>query len=152
MSATAGGYVVYDCDIGNDDAWGLLMLIKGERLFHKLSLTGQQFEGISSRRPYKILGITCVQGNTTVDNCAKNALRVLESVDRLDVSKKVSNEKIFKLKMFVFRFLSTKAVQIQFYHVLGLGNVCSMVRMGLVIYPIYRRLRMPTRIRSMLSI
>ncbi|XP_061392928.1 pyrimidine-specific ribonucleoside hydrolase RihA-like [Musca vetustissima] len=85
MSATTGGYVVYDCDIGNDDAWGLLMLIKGERLFHKLSLTGQQFEGISSRRPYKILGITCVQGNTTVDNCAKNALRVLESVDRLDI-------------------------------------------------------------------
>lgn len=81
--STNGGYVVYDCDIGNDDAWGLLMLIKGEELFNKLSFVGEEQ---TIREPYKILGVTCVQGNTDVDNGVKNALRVLDSVDRLDVS------------------------------------------------------------------
>lgn len=91
MTESLGGYVVYDCDIGNDDAWGLLMLIKGEKLFRKLALTRDHDEKMTSREPYKILGITCVQGNTSVDNCAKNALRVLESVDRLDVSNIMNN-------------------------------------------------------------
>lgn len=81
-----GGFVIYDCDIGTDDAWGLLMLIKGEKLFQ--TLASKSVENHKSLLPnsYKILGITCVQGNTDVDNCAKNALRVLDSVDRLDVS------------------------------------------------------------------
>ena len=82
-----GGFVIYDCDIGTDDAWGLLMLIKGERLFQSLAATmTDDNSNRSLPNSYKILGITCVQGNTDVDNCAKNALRVLDTVDRLDVS------------------------------------------------------------------
>uniref|UniRef100_A0A1I8Q2G7 Inosine/uridine-preferring nucleoside hydrolase domain-containing protein n=1 Tax=Stomoxys calcitrans TaxID=35570 RepID=A0A1I8Q2G7_STOCA len=85
MEKSPGGYVVYDCDIGNDDAWGLLILIKGEKLFQNMATNGLPSKEMDVREPYKILGITCVQGNTSVDNCAKNAFRVLESVDRLDI-------------------------------------------------------------------
>ncbi|KNC20808.1 hypothetical protein FF38_11268 [Lucilia cuprina] len=86
IMSTAGGFVIYDCDVGIDDAWGLLMLIKGEQLFRKLA---QNLKIIKEREnlpePYKILAITCVQGNTDVDSCVRNTLRVLDSVDRLDI-------------------------------------------------------------------
>lgn len=95
MSTGGGGYVIYDCDIGIDDAWGLLMLIKSEQFFNKLTLCGAGAGGGGCDKEetpkkipaeaFKILGITCVQGNTDVDNCARNALRVLDSVDRLDI-------------------------------------------------------------------
>ncbi|XP_023297948.2 pyrimidine-specific ribonucleoside hydrolase RihA-like [Lucilia cuprina] len=84
--STAGGFVIYDCDVGIDDAWGLLMLIKGEQMFRKLAQNlkiNKERENLPE--PYKILAITCVQGNTDVDSCVRNTLRVLDIVDRLDI-------------------------------------------------------------------
>ena len=96
-----GGFVIYDCDIGTDDAWGLLMLIKGERLLQ--TMADKMTDDNSSKslpNSYQILGITCVQGNTDVDNCARNALRVLDSVDRLDVSKQKSINLFHEFRFF----------------------------------------------------
>lgn len=62
-------YIIFDTDMGPDDAWALIMLLKASTL-----------------RDYKIIGITCVNGNTDIDNCAINTLRVLEVVNRTDVS------------------------------------------------------------------
>ncbi|XP_061400333.1 uncharacterized protein LOC133336051 [Musca vetustissima] len=76
-------YVIFDCDIGNDDAWALIMLIKAEKLLKDLALKGRRVNG--AVKPFKILGVTCVRGNTDVDNGVENALRVLDAVDRLDI-------------------------------------------------------------------
>ncbi|EDW82447.1 uncharacterized protein Dwil_GK25813 [Drosophila willistoni] len=66
-------YVVYDCDIGTDDAWGLAMLLRAEQHLEKRD------------KKFQLVAITCVQGNTDVDNGTRNALRVLHTLDRLDV-------------------------------------------------------------------
>lgn len=98
MSSTSAAtrYIIYDCDPGADDAWGLYMLIKGEQLLQKLAAKESQSvafkcwhsdDGPQRPFPYKILAITCGHGNTEVENTTKNALRILQSVDRLDVSK-----------------------------------------------------------------
>lgn len=60
--------VIFDADMGTDDAWALFMLLKAERKYN-----------------VKILGVTISQGNTSVENATENALRVLSSADRLDV-------------------------------------------------------------------
>jgi purine nucleosidase len=60
--------VVVDTDPGTDDAMAIYMLLAAE-----------------NRKMLNLLAITCVCGNTSVDNGTKNALRVLQSVDRLDV-------------------------------------------------------------------
>lgn len=65
--------VVYDCDIGTDDAWGLAMLLRAE----ELTLRGG--------RTCKVLAITTVHGNTDADNGTLNALRVLHTLNRRDV-------------------------------------------------------------------
>lgn len=58
-------YVIVDVDVGCDDAWALLILLKAMDydLCH-------------------VLAITCATGNTSVDNVAKNVLRVLETVGK----------------------------------------------------------------------
>lgn len=61
--------VIYDTDMGTDDAWALYMLLKAEKRYN-----------------VKILGVTIVQGNTALENAAESALRVLSSADRLDVT------------------------------------------------------------------
>lgn len=61
--------VIIDVDAGSDDAIALLMLIAA----HK-------------RGDVELMGITCVAGNTNVDNVAINVLRVLGAVKALDVS------------------------------------------------------------------
>lgn len=58
-------YVIVDVDVGCDDAWALLILLKA--MDHDLC---------------HILAITCTHGNTTVDRVAKNVLRVLETVGK----------------------------------------------------------------------
>lgn len=63
-------YVIIDVDCGVDDAWSILILIRAEMEFKK----------------FKILAITCVNGNTDVDNTVQNTLRLLETVGRTDVS------------------------------------------------------------------
>lgn len=61
--------VIFDCDPGADDCWALLMLIRAEQQFN-----------------IKIVGITCTHGNTSVDNGARNVMRILEVMKRTDVS------------------------------------------------------------------
>ena len=63
--------MVVDTDPGTDDALALYML-----------LAAQKQEVIN------LLAITCVNGNTSVDNGVINTLRVLQSVNRLDVSQR----------------------------------------------------------------
>lgn len=60
--------IIFDSDAGIDDAWALLMLLKAEKV-----------------RNVKVIAITLVHGNTTVDYAADNCLRILNSVDRTDV-------------------------------------------------------------------
>lgn len=67
--------VVYDCDIGTDDAWGLAMMLRAEEL------------ALPEGRSVRVVAITSVQGNTDVVNGTLNALRVLHTLDRRDVSR-----------------------------------------------------------------
>ncbi|XP_037032013.1 pyrimidine-specific ribonucleoside hydrolase RihA-like isoform X2 [Bradysia coprophila] len=60
--------IIFDSDAGIDDAWALLMLLKAEQV-----------------RNIKVIAITLVHGNTTVDYAADNCLRILNSVNRTDV-------------------------------------------------------------------
>lgn len=57
-------YIIFDTDMGTDDAWALIMLAKA-----------------SSLRDFQIIGITLVHGNTDIDNCAINTMRVLEAIN-----------------------------------------------------------------------
>ncbi len=61
--------VIFDTDSGTDDAWALFMLLKAE-----------------AKHNIKILGVSIVQGNTSLENAAENALRCLSAVNRLDVN------------------------------------------------------------------
>lgn len=63
-------YVIFDHDGGTDDAWALLMLLQAEKLLKNI----------------KLLAITCVNGNTTIDNAIKNTYHILRLMDRTDVS------------------------------------------------------------------
>ncbi|XP_067640579.1 nucleoside hydrolase [Eurosta solidaginis] len=72
-------YVVYDCDVGMDDAWGLMMLIKAEEAYKIQSNLAE------SPAKFEILAITCVQGNADLDNAVLNTLRVLDAVNRNDI-------------------------------------------------------------------
>ncbi|XP_059490511.1 inosine-uridine preferring nucleoside hydrolase-like [Neocloeon triangulifer] len=60
--------VVVDTDPGTDDALALYMLLAADK-----------------RKMIKLVAVTCVDGNTSVHHGTRNALRVLQSVDRLDV-------------------------------------------------------------------
>lgn len=62
-------YVIVDTDLGTDDAWALLMLLKAEKCFKNM----------------KILALTCVAGNTTLENVVKNTYYMLHSAGRTDV-------------------------------------------------------------------
>ncbi|XP_062551682.1 pyrimidine-specific ribonucleoside hydrolase RihA-like [Armigeres subalbatus] len=60
--------VIVDVDVGTDDAWALLLLLKCEKKFN-----------------LKVEAITCTHGNTDVHNAARNVLRVLAAIGRTDV-------------------------------------------------------------------
>lgn len=61
-------YIIMDVDTGSDDAWALFLLLQAERV-HNL----------------KIIGITCVNGNTSLDHTVENTLRLLTHLKRTDV-------------------------------------------------------------------
>lgn len=63
-------YIIFDTDMGVDDAWALLMLLKAEK----------------NLKTIKLLAITCVHGNTSIENVIKNTYRILHSIGRIDVT------------------------------------------------------------------
>ncbi|XP_053698013.1 pyrimidine-specific ribonucleoside hydrolase RihA-like [Sabethes cyaneus] len=60
--------VIVDVDVGTDDAWAILLLLKCEKRYN-----------------YKVEAITCTHGNTDVEHGARNVLRVLTAINRLDI-------------------------------------------------------------------
>lgn len=71
--------VIFDTDMGGDDAWALQMLLKAEKVLGNV----------------KLLAITTIAGNTSVDNVIKNTYRILDGLNRTDVSE--TNFIIFSL-------------------------------------------------------
>lgn len=57
--------LLLDVDCGVDDAQAIMMALAAPNV--------------------QILGITCVHGNTSVENVCKNALRVLQACSHLEV-------------------------------------------------------------------
>ncbi|ALC49804.1 CG11158 [Drosophila busckii] len=74
--------VVFDCDIGIDDAWGLLMLLRAEEYLK--SFKCEIPESIPIQK-FKLTAVTCVRGNADIENTTKNAMRVLSAVKRMDI-------------------------------------------------------------------
>lgn len=68
-NADSTKYIIFDTDMGSDDAFALQMLLKAE----------------NSLKNVKILAITTVNGNTTQENIIKNAYRLLDGCGRTDV-------------------------------------------------------------------
>lgn len=64
--------IVADVDVGIDDAWALFMLLKAETAAHP--------------GDHRLLAVTCVGGNTNVEQVARNVARVLHCAQRTDVS------------------------------------------------------------------
>uniref|UniRef100_A0A1B6KD12 Inosine/uridine-preferring nucleoside hydrolase domain-containing protein n=1 Tax=Graphocephala atropunctata TaxID=36148 RepID=A0A1B6KD12_9HEMI len=62
-------FVVVDTDAGLDDAWAILMLLATAK----------------ENKDIKVVGITCVHGNTTVEQTCINVLRTLESSSGLEI-------------------------------------------------------------------
>lgn len=80
INSLNGKSIIMDVDVGTDDAWAILLALNHEK-----------------RLNFKISAITCVQGNSTVNYIGKNALCVLNVVDRLDVSIKLHDIKHARL-------------------------------------------------------
>lgn len=68
-SETQPKYVIFDTDMGSDDAWALQMILMAEK----------------SLKNVKVLAITTVNGNTTNENVIKNTYRILDGLGRTDV-------------------------------------------------------------------
>lgn len=67
-------YVILDTDMGTDDVWALIMLLKAAKHFSNITL----------------LAITCVHGNTSMDNVVNNTFAVLDIMKRSDVRPRFS--------------------------------------------------------------
>ena len=59
--------IIVDCDAGTDDAGAIMMALAYQHV--------------------EVVAVTCVFGNTEVENVVNNVLRVLKLCGRLDVSK-----------------------------------------------------------------
>ena len=59
--------IIIDCDAGTDDAGAIMMALAYQHV--------------------EVVAVTCVFGNTEVENVVNNVLRVLKLCGRLDVSK-----------------------------------------------------------------
>lgn len=66
---TNSRHVIFDTDMGSDDAMALQMLLKAEH----------------SLKNIKILAITAVHGNSTIENVLKNTYHILNGCERTDV-------------------------------------------------------------------
>lgn len=85
--------VIFDTDAGADDAWALQMMLKTEKTLQSV----------------KVLAITTVHGNTSVENAVKNTYRILDGLGRTDVNKKHEIVPGFSIKcMYHTRFQFTK--------------------------------------------
>ncbi|XP_026290342.1 uncharacterized protein LOC113215011 isoform X1 [Frankliniella occidentalis] len=62
--------LVVDTDAGADDAVAILEILQAEA---------------RNLRPFRTIAITCVQGNTGVENVTRNVLATLKIADRLDI-------------------------------------------------------------------
>lgn len=62
-------FIIFDTDMGTDDVWALMMLLKAEKYFRNI----------------KLLAITCVFGNSTMDNVLNNTFAILDNMMRSDV-------------------------------------------------------------------
>uniref|UniRef100_A0A1L8DYD6 Putative inosine-uridine preferring nucleoside hydrolase n=1 Tax=Nyssomyia neivai TaxID=330878 RepID=A0A1L8DYD6_9DIPT len=62
--------IIVDVDVGTDDAWSLLLLLRA-----------QEYTNVN------VLGITCVKGNTAVGNVAENTLKVLSAFESVKCGK-----------------------------------------------------------------
>lgn len=86
---TTTKYVIFDTDMGCDDAWALQMILKAEKHYKNV----------------KVLAITAVNGNTTVENVVKNTYRILDGLDRTDVSNFPTNswkKNLFQVNLTMF--------------------------------------------------
>lgn len=68
-------YIILDTDMGTDDMWALVMLLKAEKYFSNI----------------KLLAITCVHGNTSMENVLINTFAVLDMMERPDVRPEISS-------------------------------------------------------------
>lgn len=68
-SETTTKYVIFDTDMGGDDAWALQLVLKAEK----------------ESKNVEVLAITIVDGNTIVENAIKNTYRILDGLNRTDV-------------------------------------------------------------------
>jgi inosine-uridine nucleoside N-ribohydrolase len=66
------GKVIIDTDAGADDAAVIFMAINSNKYSNNFSM--------------EFIAITCVNGNTLVDNVVVNVLKTLQTANRLDVS------------------------------------------------------------------
>lgn len=81
-------YIILDTDMGTDDMWALIMLLKTEKHFNHI----------------KLLAITCVHGNTSIDNVINNTFAVLDIMKRTDVGHAPYSN--LRFGNFFFNFLS----------------------------------------------
>lgn len=75
-NGTATKYIILDTDMGSDDAFALQMLLKAEKSLNNI----------------KILAITTVHGNTSLENVLKNTYRLLDGFDRTDVKYSIKSQ------------------------------------------------------------
>lgn len=85
MNKSETRYIIFDTDMGSDDSWALQMILKAEKIFKNI----------------KILAITAVNGNTTVENVIKNTYHILDGLGRTDVK----YTEIYYLLEFILRLL-----------------------------------------------
>ncbi|XP_046403915.1 uncharacterized protein C1683.06c-like isoform X2 [Ischnura elegans] len=64
------GKLVMDVDVGNDDAWAIIMAAS---------------EYATTTLGAELIALTCVDGNTEVDNVVINVLKLLKTMGRLDI-------------------------------------------------------------------
>lgn len=100
---TVQRYIILDTDQGVDDGFALLALLKAEKLYGNI----------------KLLAITCLAGNTDLENVLRNTLRILHDTNRMDVTRIFvyqNNFLLFETMDLSPRFQSTQEHRFNLYH------------------------------------